>query len=190
MPLFSLPPEWSLGYTPQVVNMKLGEGVQGNYDTIKIMQQVAHARKAAPAVRQLAESILLSSGVGSMDYAHEALAIGEFVRKKMRYCRDPAGVEQLQDPILMIEKIARGTAQGDCDDMALLIATLLLAIGHEPYFCIVKYKSSQAFFSHIYVVDYERDQGSNQERLVLDAILKTYPIGSEVPSAYKEEIRV
>lgn len=196
MPIFSLRPnrnlrpEKSLGLTPQVTNMKLGEGVKGNYDTVKIMSQVAHARKGHPMIRQLAETILLSAGVGSMDYANEALAIGEYIRQKVRYVRDPSGIEQLQDPILIAEKISQNRAQGDCDDMALMIATLLLSIGHDPYFRIVKYKTFQPFFSHIYVVDYEKNQGGPPLRIALDAILKTYPIGTEVPQASGEEIQV
>jgi hypothetical protein len=190
MPILNLPPELLLGNKAQVVNKKLGEGIQGNYDTVQIMREIAHARKGDPTVRMLAESIMLSQGVGSMDYAHEAKAIGEYVRQKMRYSRDPNGIEQVQDPLLMIDKITRGVAQGDCDDMALLIVTLLLSIGHDPYFRIVKYKPFQPFFSHIYVVDYEKDHGQADERIVLDAILKTYPIGTEVPHASGEEIQV
>lgn len=192
MPIMNIPDTWlhANPNSPQTINGKLSEGVEGNYETVRLMSEIAHGRKGHPAVRQLALKIVRDAGVGSMNYADEAIAIGEYVQKHVRYVRDPEGIEQLTDPIILIEQIKFDEAQGDCDDMALFIATLLLAIGHEPFFRMVRYKALSPFFNHIYVVDYERNDETREERIVLDAILKNHVIGSEVPHATGEEVRV
>lgn len=175
---------------PQATNTKLRQGRQGNLDTVEIMRRVAHKRKSHPLVRQLSLSILHTHNVKSQDYVHEAEAIARFVKEKVRYVRDIAGMEQLHDPVTMIDQIQRGNAQGDCDDMSLLIATLLLSIGHQPYFRIVRYRPGVGSYQHIYVVVYEKDWGTKRKRISLDAILKRSAIGTEVKHVSGKEIKV
>jgi hypothetical protein len=191
MPIFKVQPEWLLGNIPQVKTTQVGNGIRGNMDTVEIMKRVARERSRHPLVRELALKILQVSQVPSQDYRTEALAIGDYVKRKVRYVRDIEGVETLHDPLTMIDQIRRGESQGDCDDMSLLIAALLLSIGHRPVFRIVKYTSKAPGFQHIYVVDYERNHNEkNKSRIVLDAILKRKPIGSEVPHVEGKEIAV
>ena len=152
------------------------------------MRGVAHSRKGHPKIRALAHSIV--NHISSHDFARESEAIGEYVRRNIRYVRDANGIEQLTDPITLIDQVQSGIAQGDCDDMALLVATLLLAIGHRPYFKVVRYKEKSGGFEHIYVVDYDRNGSQARQRVVLDAILKHKPIGYEVPHGSGKEIAV
>lgn len=190
MPMVFLKPEWDTNRTQSTMgNLPLGE--IGNLQTVEIMRKVAHARCGHSKVRELALAIVRHSGAKSQNYIDEAVAIGRFVQSRVRYVRDARGIEQLHDPLTMIDQITTGTSQGDCDDMSLLIATLLLSIGHAPRFAIVKYKAGSPTFNHIYVVVYEKNRAPRaQKRVVLDAILKDRPIGSEVPSAFKREIPV
>jgi len=185
MTIFQIVPEEGIGQNlPSVKNTKLASGINGNIETIKIMQRVARARASHPLVRQLALNILLDYDVLSQHYINEALAIGNFVKEKVRYVRDIQGVETLHDPLTLIDQIKRGVAQGDCDDISLLIATLLLSIGHSPFYKAVKYKKGIKTYQHIYVVVFERNPGQKKKReIVLDGILKIKPIGSEVPHA-------
>jgi hypothetical protein len=169
----------------------LARGARGNYKTVDYMKTIARKVNGHPEVRQLAENILNYYSTPDMYYFDEALAIGEYVQKFVRYVRDPQGIEMLTDPVTMIDKLKRNEAFGDCDDMALLIATLLLSIGHQPYFAIVKYNKNNKSYQHIYVVVYTKNYGEKKNRrLVLDAIAKQYPIGFEVPSEFKKEIKV
>lgn len=179
-----------IGEPPKSETSLLREGKQGNLDTVSFMKRVARERAGHPKIQKLARAILLSEHVPSSHYATESKAIGRFVQRVMRYLRDPSGYEQLQDPLLMIDDIQKGMAQGDCDDMSLLIATLLLAIGHDPKFRVVRYRGSHGPFNHIYVVDYEKNHGGKPERIVLDAIIKDQLIGYEVPHASGEEIQI
>lgn len=154
------------------------------------MRRVAHSRKGHPIVRQLALNVLKQSKVKSHDYVNEARAIGEYVKNKVRYVRDVNGMEQLHDPLTLIDQIVKGSAQGDCDDVSLLIATLLLSIGHSPFFRIVKYNPKFESFNHIYVVEYEKNGKSARRRVALDAILKNKMMGTEVPHKFGKEIKV
>jgi hypothetical protein len=176
--------------SPKVSNRQLRRGWRGNLDTVAIMKKVAHQRKSHPLVRELALNILNHEKIPSHDYASEAIAIGRFVQKKVRYVRDISGIEQLHDPVTMIEQIRRGVSQGDCDDMSLLVATLLLSIGHRPKFRIVRYKGLSGPYQHIYVVVYEKNKRQDMKRIVIDAIIKDKPIGFEVKHESGREILV
>lgn len=167
---------------------QVSDGEKGNRETVDLMKKVARLRSGHPLVRKLALNILNYNGIPSNHYVDEALAIGDFVKKNVRYVRDPDNIEYLQDPENLIKDIQKGEAQGDCDDMALLIASLLLSIGHQPFFRCVRYRSNSGNFNHIYVVDYERNKKGPRIRVVLDAIMKDHPIGYEVPHQSGDEI--
>lgn len=155
-----------------------------------MMRKIARVRSSDPLSRKLALNILAQYGVRSHHFVDESLAIGDYVKNKVRYVRDPENVEYLQDPLDLIKQIQAGTAQGDCDDMALLIATLLLSVGHQPLFRAVRYEQPLGNFNHIYVVDYDKNPYGQRERIVLDAILKDREIGSEVQSLSGEEFPI
>jgi hypothetical protein len=191
MPILKLRPEWRLGNLPNTSNQELSDGTKGNLETVEIMKRVARDRSRSPLVRKLAHNILLTYQVGSQYYKDEALAIGDYVKKNVRYVRDINGVETLTDPFTLIDQLTRGEAQGDCDDISLLIATLLLSIGHQPYFRIIKYNHDPfTNWQHIYVVDYERNPGQPKQRIVLDGIIKRKPIGYEIKHLQGKEIEV
>lgn len=183
-------PENNLSNLPTISEMQIGDGLAGNIDTIKFMIKVARQRAGNPLIRQLALNILQEYGIPSHHFVEEALAIGSYVQSRVRYVRDPEHIEYLQDPVDLIAKLQDGTAQGDCDDMSLLIATLLLSVGHQPFYRAVRYDSAMGNFNHIYVVVYERDKGGPEMRVVLDAILKDRAIGTEVDHVNGEEYAV
>lgn len=190
MPILQLKPQWELGNLPDTAETDLAGSEFGNYQTVQIMQNAARARCKHPKVRGLALKILEQKGIASHNYLDEARAIAEFVQTNVRYVRDIDNVEQLHDPLYMIDRLIAGTAQGDCDDMSLLLASLLLSVGCQPLFAIVRYRSTCGPFNHIYVVCYEKNWTSPRKRLVMDTILKDRAIGAEVPHTSREEIRV
>lgn len=169
------------------VTVQIADGKKGNVQTIKVMKDVARQRAGHPIIRQKALDILGSCQIPSQDHLSEAICIGNYVKEHVRYVRDPDNIELLTDPLTMIDQISRGVSQGDCDDMSLLIATLLLSIGCQPYFRAVRYKENSGHFNHIYVVVYEHDFKKKRARVVLDAILKRDSIGTEVPHKSGEE---
>lgn len=183
-------PQWDLGQPPRVVNSRLPDFAAGNYETVRLMRGIARQYAGDPIVRQLALNILNSRKVKSHNFADECRVLGEWVQNNIRYVKDPNGIEQLHNPIYMIEKAKKGIANGDCDDQALLLATLLLSVGHQPYFAIVKYGKDMGAFNHIYTVVYEKNWKGYKQRLVLDTIIPDRGMGFEVPYTAIEEIPV
>lgn len=170
--------------------LKIRNGFGGNLDTVSQMRLLARKRAGDPRVREAALAILRAAGTSSHDYLSEALAVGDYVKSRVSYVRDPDNIEHLQDPVLMLRDIDAGRAAGDCDDMSLLIATLLLSIGCQPWFRTVRYSGSTGAYNHIYVVAYEGNYHQPKRRVVLDAILKDRPIGSEIPHTSGDEYKV
>jgi hypothetical protein len=186
---FQMQPHQMLSGVPLSTKVKVTDGQQGNVDTIQLMKAVANSYRDNPLVRDLALNIVHCAGVQDHKFVTEAAALGDYVQKNVRYSRDPYGTEMLQDPLFLIQRITEGRARGDCDDQALLFSTLALAIGLDPYFRAIKYRSFWGPYDHIYSVVYDRDIGSPEERLVVDTITNK-PIGYEVRHRYGEEYRV
>lgn len=177
---------------PKSNTQKLPFGKAGNLETLKVMKKVARDRSGHPKIRQLAINIINQANTKSHNYICEAKAIGEWVKKHIAYVRDANGIEQLHDPLTMIDQIQRGVCRGDCDDMSLMIATLLLAIGGKPKFRCVRYQSGKATdsFNHIYVVVYDKQYRQKEQRVSLDAIIKDKPMGYEVKHLSGEEFDI
>lgn len=92
-------------------------------------------------VRQMAERIV--AGLRQKDYAAEIAAVHGFVRDRVRYTRDPDGVEMLQKPVRILE-----VRQGDCDDKSILVCALLGSIGHKTR--LVAIGPSNNNFAHVF----------------------------------------
>lgn len=169
----------------------ISDGVQGNIQTIDMMKKVARLHAGNPSLRKLAINILQEYQIPSNYFINESLAIGDYVKNNVRYVRDPDNIEQLQDPLGMLRDIQLRAATGDCDDMALFTAALLLTIGHQPFFRAIRYEEPFGNFNHIYVVDYEKNPYQTEKtRVVLDCILKDKPIGFEINHINGEEFPV
>jgi hypothetical protein len=115
----------------QVITLE--SGLAGTRQTVAYMIRLAAGESATAAVREAAERIV--RGLPEKDWAAEARAVAEWVRTHMRYTRDGLETETLKTPTRMLREIAsRGRACLDCDDAAVLIASILLSIGHAPAF--------------------------------------------------------
>jgi hypothetical protein len=186
----------NLGRLPDQEIRKVGNGVRGNLDTIEVMKNMARKYSRHDLVKRLATNILHSYKIPSHHYLQEAQAIGQFVKDHVRYVKDPVGTESLQAPDMMIRMMQEvGYAMGDCDDMSLLMAALLMSVGIAPKFRAIKYDEKCPHFNHIYVVVYENNIKDSLapgqiKRLVLDAIIKDKPIGFEMPHPNGKEFPV
>lgn len=109
------------------------------YDTVQAMR--VQANKAKKELRPLAASIVSELEPG--DYNSEILAIYAWVRQNIRYVKDIVNVEYVQAPKRLIE-----SGQGDCDDIACILASLCMAIGHEVRFLVVGWAPNQP--SHVF----------------------------------------
>lgn len=110
-------------------------------EVVKGMVQFAHQGKQDLEVRRLTEQICEQVEKG--DYASEALAVYNWVFVNVRYIRDIHDVEFVKWPIRTIE-----TGAGDCDDMATLLAAMLMSIGNQCQFVLVSFDG--VYPSHVY----------------------------------------
>lgn len=172
------------GFGLQQTQVGLPPGLRGNEETIKVMAKLATARANAdasgPLIRDVALAIVRESGCEDHDFACEARAVGTWVQKNVHYAKDTAGQELLIDPLTMLDLIRAGEGAGDCDDHALLVATLLIAIGIKPFFRAIRFSDKSGPYDHIYVVAYETDAQGALQRIPLDCIVKDHPMGYEL----------
>ena len=115
---------------PDRALLTIPDGTAGIAATLRVMVQWARMFATDSAIHNLASAIV--AGVEQKNYYAEAAAVQDFVKRQIRYVRDTFTAETLQTPIITLER-----SQGDCDDQALLVAALLLALGHPVRFIAV-----------------------------------------------------
>lgn len=92
--------------------------------TMRVMAKLIVDGQYDGALRNLAEQIV--RGLTPHDYLSEYAAVLNWVRQNIRYVRDPRTIEQVKTPRVIVE-----TGSADCDDMAILIGTLVGALGGQ-----------------------------------------------------------
>jgi transglutaminase-like putative cysteine protease len=97
------------------------------------------------------------------------------VRKNIRYTRDIFRVELLHTPRRMLELRA-----GDCDDMSILLGSMLISTGHPVRLVLVGFRPDKPhMYSHIYPEVNVRGRW-----IPIDATV-SHPIGWAPPSLWK-----
>ena len=108
-------------------------GVAGIVQTISLMKAMTNQAITHPLIRQ--HAVRATEHVARGNQKDAALAIGEWVRAKVRYVPDPLHNEHLTNPATMAEAIDKGKKVfGDCDDMSMLVAAMAKSIGMQPTF--------------------------------------------------------
>lgn len=125
-------------------------GFKGPPDTLANMVAAAQGPRGERSmlVRSMLEQIV--GRLWPKEYCGEILAVNNWVSEKVIYLNDPLHVELLKDPQRLCEEIqARGHARGDCDDIAVLIATLCLQLGRKARFVVAGF-GEQGAYSHVF----------------------------------------
>lgn len=145
-------------------------GVGNIFQALRAMCEIKERAKLEPALRARVSSLLLLTP--ERDKPREISVLFEYVRDRIRYLSDIVDVETIVAPEQTIRM-----ASGDCDDKALLLATLLEVAGHPAGFIATGYNAPNEF-EHVYV-GAELDDGS---LLPLDPTERHGP-GWEAPGA-------
>jgi transglutaminase-like putative cysteine protease len=136
--------------SPSTPSISLGRIPKGYSGTRKTVEQILRLiREGAKdfCVRQTAIDILFECGVRPKNYLGEIRALFEWVKTNVRYTRDIHRVELLHSPRRMLELRA-----GDCDDMTILLGTMLKAVGHPIRLALVGFNPrKRTLFTHIYL---------------------------------------
>jgi hypothetical protein len=164
-------------------------GEQGSYDIVlRIIELVRSTVLLDKGFENFIKDTVKDAGFDSYSDTDKLFT---FLYNYLKYGDDKtySGTTYLQDVAGNIENIksARQTLEdgfGDCDDLAILIASALAVLGYEPYLVVTAYGAEQKF-SHIYVAVYH-----NNTRYVFDATLPDGQLNQEVIPTKKSEINV
>jgi transglutaminase-like putative cysteine protease len=96
------------------------------------MRRLVRRYKKSLPIRQLAFAII-DHVRGHKNFGAQVRAIHSWVQTNIQYVRDVRGVETLATPTKTLE-----FGKGDCDDQAVLIASLLESIGHPTRFVAIR----------------------------------------------------
>lgn len=112
------------------------------------MADYARAASVAPAVVSLAREIVLPAG--RRELGEKVQLVRRWLDSHLRWIPDPLGAEYLVPPLALLARIeSQGMAGGDCDDMAMLGAALVRAVGIPARLRAVAFVPSGRFV-HVY----------------------------------------
>lgn len=124
-------------------------GDAGAFQTLTRMQSLVNSRVAHPMVRGVA--VAVAREAAPRDLYGQAQAIRDYLSEHVQFLADPAGIELLHDPVIMLTEIARAyTASVDCDDVAILGAALGKAVGLRARFVAVGFFNRTNPLSHVW----------------------------------------
>ncbi len=110
--------------------------------TLDKMKELVKSGRVNPIIR--AKALALTNHLPQKDRIGELHALFDYVQNEIRYVRDIHDVETLHYAEQVIAQ-----ASGDCDDKAVLLASLLEAIGFDSRFMAVGFRPGE--FAHVYV---------------------------------------
>lgn len=142
MATLTLNPALETRQRPPDTLLGIPEGAAGIAVTLSYMVAWAREFSVDPALRATVRQIFNS--VPAKNRTAEAVAIQQYVKQAIRYTMDVEGVEVLQTPLDTLEY-----RHGDCDDQALLVATLLLSAGYQPRYVVFAF-DGPGEWAHVY----------------------------------------
>lgn len=152
------------------------DGMLGTAATIQEMAKLARAASTDPKFVMWCRSIV--ADLSPKDYKGEAQRIYDVVKKHVRYVLDPRGMELVSDPrhTLFVD------GSGDCDDAAVVITAMAMALGHSAAFKTVAVNPDRPDeFSHVYAL-IGVQKGMGEEWYAADTTQKSGYFGWEPPA--------
>lgn len=133
----------------QVTRHWIPSGDAGTVATVRIMVRLARAGSVHPLVRETASRIV--SPVQGRDGAAQARLLRGWLANHVAFLRDPAGAELLHTPVRLLTMVGQGgTIHVDCDDAAILGASMGRAVGLLSRFVVVGFRSPAAPYQHVW----------------------------------------
>jgi hypothetical protein len=123
--------------TPTVTRKSLGTGDGAVMDTLTAMCAAVARDQASPIVVYTARQLAMNVNARSEHDA--ALAIRQWLGKRWVFIPDPLDDELIIDGETSLNNMVNGQMSGDCDDVAVLGASLGKAIGIAPAFTVLAF---------------------------------------------------
>jgi hypothetical protein len=155
-------------------------GEAGTKQTIDVMRKlVDQAVGDQNFVRQAIE--IVRNVLPYNDYG-EASAVYEWVKRNIRYTKDPVTKEKLYPPAELLKIRA-----GDCDDISMLMAAFMIALGYPARLATIAASAENPNeFSHVYA-EAEVPAGSGQW-VPMDAARWDAQFGVEPPIYFRKKV--
>lgn len=159
---------------------------------LKMLQELTAKSVQDPEMRKLA--LQVTQSCEARDDVCEARAIGNWVKRNIRYTGDVAPHRLWTGgPVESVDlyQAARRTVEfkgGDCDDAAVLNATLLILNGIPAKFRVTSpYKWGSDNYTHIYTMA-GLPKGNPTKWMAVDTTLPDYTLGKEYPFAKNMDV--
>ncbi len=160
--------------------LDIGKGGDAIRNTVAHMARIARFGNHQPMLILTVQNIIRDHP----ERREQARAICEWVKEHVTYTRDPKGLEMVQEPVFMITQInVYGRATGDCDDMATLMAALLLAAGFHAGFRVIGPRDFR--LKHVYNI-----VALHGETIPMDATEPDFQFGQEHSYFIKKDVWV
>ncbi|HEY8224588.1 MAG TPA: transglutaminase-like domain-containing protein [Pyrinomonadaceae bacterium] len=160
---------------PRIRIIRVPTGTRGTIATAGIIARLIREGAKDFYVRQKAIEVFRAYGVRPKNRFGEVCALFDFVKRNIRYTRDIFRVELLHSARRMLELRA-----GDCDDMTILLGSMLMSTGHPVRLVLAGFRKKKPHaYSHIYP-----EVRVSGRWVALDATVNK-PIGWAPPALWK-----
>ena len=153
-------------------------GEAGTKQTVALMRKLVDQAVSDQSFVRFAKEIV--RGVMPYNDVGEASAVYEWVKRNIRYTKDPVTKETLYPPVELLK-----LRSGDCDDIAMLMGAIMIALGYPARLVtIAASPDAPDDFSHVYL-ESEVPPGSGQW-IAMDAARPGAQFGLEPPVYYRK----
>ena len=126
-------------------------GDVGTQRTLNVMRRIVNESLIDPYVVESAKNIV--TFCGGKDEFCLADTINRWIKDHSHFIRDPLGVELIHTPKYILKKIAQNFYfDFDCDDMAVLSASLGKAVGLPAKFVALGFLDKKQPLTHVYTI--------------------------------------
>jgi len=149
----------------KVLSYTISDKDRGTAQTLRIMSSIVNESLLDPYVREYTKQVVQYAN--PRNNLELATTINNFLSDHFQFIRDPSGIELLHTPRYMIEKIAKGYLfQADCDDFAILAASMAKAVGMPATFVVYAFPQSKGEFAHVFTISKVSDKWYPYDRNV------------------------
>lgn len=160
---------------PKIQVLRVPKGSPGTLVTARIIARLIRDGSKDFYVRQKAIEIFREYQVRPKDRLGEVRSLFDWVRRNVRYTRDIFRTELLHTARRMLELRA-----GDCDDMSILLGSMLVSTGHPVRLILAGFRPNKPHaYSHIYP-----EVNLRGKWVPIDATLD-HPMGFAAPAVWK-----
>ena len=114
--------------------------------TVATLNYLVKVFSSDPKVIEFTRKLLTSRR--NNDHKQNFEDIAKFINDSFTYVADPIHVEYVVSPTIMLKDWAtNGKMNGDCDDVCLLMASMLVSVGIDTH--VVAVKANSEYFNHV-----------------------------------------